>query len=289
MSWRTVVINSRCKLEFKLNYLIIRGHETKKIHISEIAVLIVESTAVALTAMLMSKLIENKVKVIFCDNKHNPQTELLPYSNHYKNSGNIKAQTMWKESTKQKVWAKIIEYKICQQEKFLEDLSLQYSSELLNSYKKNVMPNDFTNREGHSAKVYFNAIFGLDFCRRSEDLINSALNYGYAIVLSAFNREIVSSGYLTQLGIFHKNEYNMFNLSSDLMEPFRILVDRVVINMKLEKIGPEEKLSLVNILNYKVLINNKKQYLTNAISVYCKSVFDALNKNKPDMVKNYEL
>jgi CRISPR-associated endonuclease Cas1 subtype II len=151
------------------------------------------------------------------------------------------------------------------------------------------MPNDFTNREGHSAKVYFNAIFGLDFCRRSEDLINSALNYGYAIVLSAFNREIVSSGYLTQLGIFHKNEYNMFNLSSDLMEPFRILVDRVVINMKLEKIGPEEKLSLVNILNYKVLINNKKQYLTNAISVYCKSVFDALNKNKPDMVKNYEL
>lgn len=289
MSWRTVVVNSRCKLEFKLNYLIIRGEETKKVHISEIAILMIESTAVALTAVLISELINSKVKVIFCDKTHSPQCELLACSNHYRNSGNIKVQIMWKEGTKQKVWAKIIKNKIYQQQKFLSDLNLKEESNLLKNYINQIEVNDSTNREGHSAKVYFNALFGLDFCRRKEALVNSALNYGYAIILSAFNREVVCSGYLTQLGIFHKNEYNQYNLSCDLMEPFRILIDRIVLNMKFEQFGPQEKVNLVNVLNCKVTISNKKQYVINAISIYCKSVFDALNKDKPELIKSYEL
>ena len=72
---------------------------------------------------------------------------------------------------------------------------------------------DLTNREGHAAKVYFNALFGKDFSRRSDNDINAALNYGYALILSSINKEIVSCGYLTQLGICHRNEYNDFNLS----------------------------------------------------------------------------
>ena len=41
--------------------------------------------------------------------------------------------------------------------------------------------------------------------------INAALNYGYGILLSNFNKEIVADGYLTQLGIKHINEYNLTN------------------------------------------------------------------------------
>lgn len=29
MSWRTIVISSRCKLDLKLGYMVIRGAETK--------------------------------------------------------------------------------------------------------------------------------------------------------------------------------------------------------------------------------------------------------------------
>ena len=43
----------------------------------------------------------------------------------------------------------------------------------------------------------------MDFTRSEENTVNAALNYGYSIILSAFNREIVAHGYLTQLGIFH--------------------------------------------------------------------------------------
>ena len=87
---------------------------------------------------------------------------------------------------------------------------------------------DVTNREGHAAKVYFNALFGKDFTRTEECPINAALNYGYALILSCFNREIVSNGYITQIGLFHDNMFNPYNLSSDLMEPYRVVVDRMV-------------------------------------------------------------
>ena len=79
MGFRTVIVNSRCKLEFRLNYLVIRGEREKRIFINEINTLIVQSTAVSLTAALLCELTRNNVKVIFCDEKNNPQTELVAY------------------------------------------------------------------------------------------------------------------------------------------------------------------------------------------------------------------
>ena len=96
--------------------------------------------------------------------------------------------------------------------KFLEDI-------------KEVKIGDKTNREGHAAKIYFKELFGKEFVRHNDDVINSALNYGYAILLSTINKEIINNGYLTQLGIHHKNEFNEFNLTCDLMEPLLINVN----------------------------------------------------------------
>lgn len=73
---------------------------------------------------------------------------------------------------------------------------------MLDSYVEELEFNDVTNREGHAAKVYFNAMFGKSFTRSDDIPINAALNYGYSLILSCFSREIVSSGYLTQLGLF---------------------------------------------------------------------------------------
>ena len=75
MGFRTVIVNSRSKLEFRLNYLVIRGEKEKRIFINEINTLIVQSTAVSLTAALLCELVKSKVKVIFCDEKNNPKAE----------------------------------------------------------------------------------------------------------------------------------------------------------------------------------------------------------------------
>ena len=156
-------------------------------------------------------------------------------------------------------------------------------------YIKEMHLNDETNREGHAAKVYFNALFGLDFTRTADTLMNAALNYGYSIILSTFNREIVANGYITQLGLFHDNMFNQFNLSSDLMEPFRVLVDKEVLNMQVEEFGHNEKMQLVNILNHEIQVDGKTQYVNNAIKIYCKSIFDALNENDSSLIRFYKI
>lgn len=289
MSWRTVVITSRCKLDYKMGFMVVRTEETKKIFLDEIAVLIIENPAVSLTGCLLEALTDKKIRVIFCDAKRNPNAELVPYFNSFDCSRKIKAQINWSNSFKGRIWADIVAEKIRKQADFLEELQNNNQATLLRSYLSEIELWDKTNREGHAAKVYFNALFGADFTRSEENAVNAALNYGYSIVLSAFNREIVAQGYITQLGIFHDNMFNYFNLSCDLMEPFRVLVDRKVKSMEFTDFKSEEKYELVNILNDTVTINQTKQTVLNAVKYYCRSVFDALNDNDLSLIQFYSL
>ena len=268
-------------------YILTASEEITKIVLSEISTILIESTAVSLTTSLLAELSKRKIKVIFCDEKRNPSAELISYYGSHDTSNKIRKQIAWKQSTKEAVWTEIVTEKIRKQKEFLEALGKE-ESELLSSYLKEIDWNDVTNREGHAAKVYFNAVFGMDFTRTEDNIINAALNYGYTIILSAFTREIVANGYLTQLGIFHDNMFNQFNLASDLMEPFRVLVDREVFGLNLTKFEHEEKMQLVNILNHEVKIDNKIQYVNNAIKIYCKSVFEALNEDDSALIRFYK-
>ncbi len=289
MSWRVVVVSRRAKLELKLDCLVVRDEsQINKVHLSEIAVLIIENTAVSLTASLMAELSARKIKVIFCDDKRNPVSELVSYYGSHDTSCKVKQQIGWSQNVKDMLWTEIVTEKIRNQRNLLEYYSLN-ECKLLDVYIKEIEYRDVTNREGHAAKVYFNGLFGKDFTRTKDCTINAALNYGYSIILSAFNREIVANGYITQLGLFHGNMFNQFNLASDLMEPFRILVDEKVYNMHLgDELNHENKMELVNLLNKEVVIDNKHQYVLNAIKIYCKSVFDALNENNVSLLKFYK-
>ena len=288
MSWRIIVISKRAKLDLQLGKMVVRSDEITKIVLSEISTIIIESTAVSITASLISELAKRKIKVIFCDEKRNPSCELVNYYGSHDTSNKIRKQIAWKQQTKEAIWTEIVTDKIRKQKDLLELLGRKGSA-LLDTYLKEITWNDGTNREGHAAKVYFNSLFGLDFTRTEDSLINAALNYGYSVLMSAFAREIVASGYLTQLGIFHDNMFNQFNLASDLMEPFRILIDREVLMMTLEVFQHSEKMQLVNVLNHEVRIDGKVQYVNNAIKIYCKSVFDALSEDDSALIRFYKI
>lgn len=287
MSWRTVVVSSSAKLDYQLGYLVVRKDTTVKIHISEISLLMIESTAVSLTAALLNELTKKKIKVIFCDEKRNPSSELVSYYGSHDTSAKVRDQIQWSEQKKAVIWTEIVTEKIRKQAAVLREYGRDEAN-LLEQYIGEMEYGDATNREGHAAKVYFNALFGMNFTRTQENSINAALNYGYGVVLSMFNREIVMNGYLTQLGLFHNNMFNPFNLGSDLMEPFRILVDRQVKKYLPEKFEPEEKRVMLQILQQEVLIGGRKEYVNNAIKIYCKSVFDALSANDVSLVKFYQ-
>ncbi len=288
MSWRIVVISKRAKLDYQMGYMIVRNDTTLQIHLGEIATVLIESTAVSITTSLLAELSKKKIKVIFCDEKRNPSSELISYYGSHDTSNKVRKQIQWGKNIKEAVWTEIVTEKIRKQKELLECLGRE-ESELLEGYIKEMHLNDETNREGHAAKVYFNALFGLDFTRTADTLMNAALNYGYSIILSTFNREIVANGYITQLGLFHDNMFNQFNLSSDLMEPFRVLVDKEVLNMQVEEFGHNEKMQLVNILNHEIQVDGKTQYVNNAIKIYCKSIFDALNENDSSLIRFYKI
>lgn len=287
MSWRTVVISRRAKLDYKMGYMAVRNEEgVQNVFLDEIHTLLIESTGVSLTAALLSELMKCKIKVIFCDEKHNPSSELIPYYGSHDTSAKIRNQLAWDETIKKEVWKAIVKDKIFQQKEVLLERGLS-QSELLKEYIDEVEFGDESNREGHAAKVYFNAIFGKSFSRSDENGINAALNYGYSILLSTFNKEIVSLGYITQIGIFHNNMFNHFNLGSDLMEPFRILVDRKVLSLEPNELTKEVKYALLDILNDYVIFDGQRTLVQVAMKRYCKNVMDALDNRDVSMLRFY--
>ena len=287
MGWRTVVINKNCKLSYKNDYLIVRSEDLKMIHLSEINTIIIENGMASITSYLINELANKKIKLIICDEKHNPSCEMMPYYGSFNTSKKIMNQVNWKKEKKDKAWQQLIKYKIHNQAMLLKSLEISGFEKVL-KYENQVDIADKTNREGHAAKVYFNLLYGNDFFRSNPNNTNISLDYGYAILLSLINREVVSKGYITQLGINHKNEFNQFNLSCDLMEIFRPMVDEIVYNNREFAFEKEYKYKLIDVCNREVYIQGKKQYLSNAIQIFINSVFDFLENEEESEILNYE-
>ena len=53
MSWRTIVISRSAKLDYQMGYMVVRSSdETNKIFITDIRMIMIESTAVSITSAL---------------------------------------------------------------------------------------------------------------------------------------------------------------------------------------------------------------------------------------------
>lgn len=280
MSFRTVVITKQSKLSYKNRYLAVKSElEEKYIHLSEIDTIIVDSIAVSISSYLLKELADNKINIIFCDEKHNPFGELSSFYSSHNTSKKILTQIKWNNKQKDELWSLIVKNKIINQALLLHKINSD-NYELLMSYVNDVRVGDKTNREAHSAKVYFNSLFTKKFVRNANDDINAALNYGYSVLLSNFNKEIINNGYLTQLGIHHKSEFNQFNLACDLMEPFRPIIDNFVYYNQTREFDSKYKLDLINIFNNNYKYLGKNYTLKDIIKMYTKNTLDNLSENK---------
>lgn len=278
--FRTVLIKKSSKLQYLQGYIIIfDGDIERKIFLKDISALIIESTGTIITFPLLIALIKNNVSVIFCDEKHNPIGTINGISNHFNNSGNIMKQLRWEETEISIIWKEIVKSKILLQKQVLQ-LFGKEKQNILESYANTIDTMDKTNREGLAAKVYFFELFGKNFNRTEEGTLNSLLDYGYSIILSCFNREIIGFGYLTQIGIFHRGKTNPYNLSSDFMEPFRPLIDTIAYG-SLYSEDPLKKIRKV--LTKKVMLNNEERYIDDAIGVYVNNLIRFLNKETTDL------
>ncbi|WP_156010051.1 type II CRISPR-associated endonuclease Cas1 [Streptococcus ruminantium] len=279
MGWRTVVVNTHSKLSYKNNHLIFKdATRTEMIHLSEIDVLLLETTDITLSTMLVQRLMDENIVVIFCDQKRLPIAHLMPYYARHDSSLQLSKQISWDEEVKAIVWTTIIAQKIRNQSIYLSACGFfEKSSSLMDLYHGLILF-DPSNREGHAARIYFNTLFGNDFSRELDNDINAGLDYGYTLLLSMFAREVVVSGCMTQFGLKHANQFNQFNFASDIMEPFRPIVDRIIYENRTESFLKMKK-ELYTIFSDTFTYNGKAMYLTNIVSDYTKKVIKSLNNN----------
>ena len=278
MGWRTVIVNTHSKLSYKNNHLIFKdASRTELIHLSEVDILLLETTDIVLSTMLIKRLVDENILVIFCDDKRLPTAYLMPYYGRHDSSLQLSRQIAWNEDVKAEIWTTIIAQKILNQAFYLGSCGFLEKSQSVIDLYHGLDLFDPNNREGHAARIYFNTLFGNDFSREQDSDVNAALDYGYTLILSMFAREIVLSGCMTQFGLKHANQFNQFNLASDIMEPFRPIIDRIVYenrNSSFVKIKRE----LFTIFSDTFHYNDKDMYLSNIISDYTKKVIQALNQ-----------
>ena len=187
MGWRVVCIDNAIKLNYKLNSLgVLQNEEVVWICLDEIDTIIVESMICNTSFRLLMELCKKGIGLIICGENHMPIGSLNSLIDNQRTAKYNRMQLQWKIETKKEVWTKIIKQKILLQSIVLRKNGESDKSDMLIKYYNEVLIGDVNNREGHAAKVYFNALFGKDFVRTREadDIINASLNYIYQIVRS---------------------------------------------------------------------------------------------------------
>lgn len=261
MAFRNVYVSKKSHIHVKNSNLAISQElGTVEIPTEDILSLVVEDRSSTLSAYAMSYMAQKDIAVYFCDAKHLPNSVHLPFASHIRKLR--KSEVQWQASIplQKNLWRQIVKRKIYNQAKALSLIGNKDVSEKLSTISQEVLSGDSTNREGYAAQLYFKSLFGKDFSRQTDNLINSCLNYGYAIVRGVIARSISAYGFNPEKGIMHKNEFNNFNLADDFIEPYRPLLDLYVKSKFLKNnilFDTVIKAKLYDVLNYKVKVGTK--------------------------------
>ena len=265
-----------------------------QVSLDDIDIVIVENQQTTITSALLSNMAQANISVIFVDDKFVPSCISIGL---YKNSRTTKiqrSQVAIKKPRLNRLWRDIIYAKILNQGDVLntikDDNYLYYLLKKINSGDKN-------NVEAVGAAYYFKELFGKDFCRSDiKDNRNIALNYGYSILRSSIARHIVAYGLNPSFGMWHSSELNAFNLADDLIEPFRPIIDKYVLNHinKDIEISSSHKQDLVGLLYAKVKNSKNQNSSVNEAIKNIVSSYQSFCLNKREdieiftMVKNNE-
>lgn len=273
MAFRVILIENEVDIRVKLNNLIVtKDGEDIWIPLDDISMIVMDNLTSMLSARLLCQLSEQGIGLMLCNQEHLPTGYYSSYDNHSRASKVIGYQIEKNHQYYGQLWKRVVEEKIRNQAKaYLRIKKDREGAEQIAGYSLKITESDKTNCEAHAAKVYFNLLMGTSFSRGNENiLLNSGLDYGYAVVRGYIARACVGYGLNTQLGIHHKSEYNRFNLVDDLMEPLRPFVD-IVAYESMENASyftPEHRRKLVNLLNMKIRYRNKNMYICNMIENY---------------------
>lgn len=265
--------------------------ETKEVAPENISLLVLDNGGIGLTSNILLYLTECGIPILIMNKKHDPEVFSYNLYSYYALTKNIKKQIKWENSSLiNEITKEIIKKKIKHQKELLDYfcitkyrekiINLQNELEELKSFE------DIIVIESQVAKYYFLSLFGNDFTRNEKDEINYALNYGYSILRSFIKVQIINKGLHPSIGIFHKNQFNNYNLADDIIEIYRPIVDYVV-KILLEIDGTlckEEKQKLLLVITQTVLLDNHKVSIEYATQKYIDSIINSFYENKLNLL-----
>ena len=278
MQYRNIVISKAKELTIKNSQLIIDQENDISFPLEDINSIIVENQHTMISSYALRLIAENDIACYICDDKHIPSAVLLPMEKHSRHFKMLKAQMEIPKPLQKQIWQSIISKKIENQANCLRLLEIE-GSEKLAKMAAEVKSGDTTHVESKAAAYYFRCLFGDDFSRSDDTMVNSALNYGYAIIRGMIARTIVAYGYEPSLGIWHKSELNSYNLADDFIEPFRPLVDLYVmsyVDTEKEELEPIDKREILRMLNYDMQVDGDNRVPKNCIDLMVASYTSSL-------------
>lgn len=286
MGYRNIKIESSIGLHIKNSQLII-GDKGVSFPLEDINCVLIENQSVTVSSYMLQEFAKNEIALYVCDEKHLPNAVLLPLVKHSRHFKMLTRQIEVGKPLIKRLWQQIIVCKIKNQALCLKEMGLDGYDKLL-AMTKEVQSGDKTHVEAKAAAYYFRALYGDEFTRDNECIINSAMNYAYAIIRGLIARSIVCYGLEPSLGMFHHSELNSFNLADDLIEVFRPLVDLYVashfdIAEVDSDLTPQIKRDLFNIINYDMSMKGDKRIISNCIDMLVYSYSGAIQGNRTDL------
>ena len=282
MSGKVVHLTKPCKIKVKNSNLVLFFYEEEqevKVTIKDIGFILFDNTQFSITGKAIELLAKANVAILFIDEEFHPSSVLTPFHSHSTLSEIAHIQIQITQEFKDVIWQSIVKSKINNQADVLKFFNREKYVEL-NELALQVELYDKNQDEAQGARLYWRELFNMYTFKReqgSEDIINSMLNYTYAILRASIARDVVVTGLLPVFGIWHKNKYNSFNLVDDLIEPFRPFCDiyvKLLLNTKYtnaNNLSTNIKRDLVNILLLEcVNINGGKSTMASAMELFVK-------------------
>mgnify|MGYP000224039284 CR=1 FL=1 len=243
--------------------------QARTIPIEDIGMVIMDHPRITITQGLLSALIENNAALLSCDSSHLPSGLFMPMSANHTFTEKLRYQIESSQPLRKNLWQQTVKAKIENQAQVLASLDIDNKNMLY--WANKVASGDPQNYEGRAAANYWRKLFfDNDRFRRGrfEDPPNNLLNYGYAILRAIIARSLIGSGMLPAIGIHHRNKYNPFCLADDIMEPYRPMVDLLVLDIlenydlvEIETLSPEIKRELLVLPTLDTIIDEVKSPL----------------------------
>ncbi|MAM76576.1 type II CRISPR-associated endonuclease Cas1 [uncultured Tistrella sp.] len=263
---RTIAISSGpTRLSVAHRQLVIDRQDQPRatVPIEDIGTVVVDHPAVTYTHDVLVSLADAGAGLVVCGRGHLPVAMLVATVGHGTQTARHIVQVDATPGLKRRLWGRIIRTKILLQADVAQQATGQDDG--LAPLAARVKPGDPENLEAQAAQRYFKAVFGQGFRRRRDGATpNDLLNYGYAIMRSSVARAVVASGLAPALGLHHRHRNNPFCLADDLIEPFRPMIDRVVLDLcraagEVPEIDRRTKEALLSVLRHGVVLSDGRR------------------------------